>query len=348
MYETYKMYDTYDMYERNEKMKQAFILGIFLTLLTFAASTFGADMTLPEKQSADIIDPVIIIDDKADEDGIAAVAVVATVDRSYSYDSSTPVKVLCDDEIVTMMLGDLLTSVVAAEMPASFEPEALKAQAIAARTNIVRKMLNGSKHENADVCTDSTCCLACGEATEAAAEAVKATDGLIITYDDQPIDAVFFSTSWGETEDAVAVWGSSVPYLVSVKSTGDELSPRYEDIVEVPLTEFCLTVMDSAPEASFSGTWVSESVRTPAGGVESITLGGVEFTGRQVRSLFGLRSTNFTVEVTPTCIRFSTTGYGHNVGMSQYGANAMAQTGSSCIDILTWYYSGTEVTTVNN
>lgn len=334
-------------------MKQAMIYGVILTLLTLIASTFGADMDNTPEKSAEVIDPVIIFDEESAQTSAPAAATpvsVTVVDRSpvYSYDNGTVISVLSDGEVLSMTLGDFLVMVVAAEMPESFEPEAQKAQAIAARTNIARKRLYGSKHENADICTDPACCVACGEQTGAAREAVTATDGVIITYDGEPIDAVFFSTSWGETEDAVAVWGASVPYLVSVKSTGDELSPRYEDTVEIPLTEFCLKVTEAAPEARFSGVWVSEPVRTAAGGVDTIELGGAEFTGRQVRSLFGLRSTNFTVDVTATCVRFLTLGYGHNVGMSQYGANAMAKAGGDCDEILTWYYKGTELTQIEN
>ena len=265
-----------------------------------------------------------------------------------------------DGTVVQTDMETYLRQVVAAEMPASFEPEALKAQACAARTYTVRLQNRGGKHDNADVCTDSKCCQAyispadaelkwgvqAGEFSAKIARAVADTDGLGVLYAGEPIEAVFFSSAPGKTTDAVAVWGNSVDYLKSVDSPeGDEV-PNYRTEVVLSAEEVKTRILAVYPVANLSGKpedWFSQIYTGESGAVTSVLVGGVTLTGNQVRGALGLRSPAFTIRYDGTDFTFSVTGYGHGVGMSQYGANAMAKSGAEFREILTWYYTGTAV-----
>ena len=277
-------------------------------------------------------------------------------------DETAAVRVkLSDGTVSEMTMADYLWRVVAAEMPASFESEALKAQAVAARTYAEVKMAAAvANHPDADVCTDINCCQAYIEPASAAANwgenadaytekikaAVSGTDGMVALYDGAPIQAVFFSSAAGRTVDAVEVWGNSVPYLTSVESPeGDEV-PGYHSTVSVPLETFKSTILAEAPDADLSGDasgWLSNIVHNSAGGVEKVDVGGVTMSGGTVRTLFGLRSANFPVTADSESLTFSVTGYGHGVGMSQYGANALAKEGKPYQEIIKWYYTGVTV-----
>ena len=266
-----------------------------------------------------------------------------------------------DGTVETMALDDYLWGVVAAEMPAAFQPEALKAQAVAARTYTLGKMRRDTPaHPEADVCTDVNCCQAYRTQQEAAAgwgdnaqryagkitAAVANTDGLAVLYQGQPIQAVFFSSADGRTVDAVEVWGNTVPYLTGVDSPEGEEVPNYHSTVTVSLEDFKTKLCTQYPTAELTGEpskWFSNTVPNSAGGVSSVDIGGVSVSGQDLRTLFGLRSTSFTITATSQAITFSVTGYGHGVGMSQYGANALAQEGKTFKEILTWYYTGVEI-----
>ena len=277
-------------------------------------------------------------------------------------DAQTMVRVAMEGgEVAEMTMADYLWSVTAAEMPASFEPEALKAQTVTARTYTVWKMAAGeSNHPEADVCTDINCCQAflsreqaaanwgasAAEYTEKVSAAVAATDGQIMTYDGQPIQAVFFSSSAGRTEDAVAVWGNAVPYLVGVDSPEGEDVPSYHTEVTMTAAEFKEIFLASYPGADLSGApsgWFRNTTLTASGRVAAMDVGGVTVKGTQLRSLFSLRSTSFTVVTGEDSVTFRVTGYGHGVGMSQYGANALARQGKTWREILNWYYTGIEI-----
>ena len=268
---------------------------------------------------------------------------------------------LGDGEVLTLPLDKYLWRVVAAEMPASFEPEALKAQTVAARTYTLSKMERTvESHPDADVCTDITCCQAYIDPADAAANwgenaqtytdkiaaAVADTDGMAALFQGQPIQAVFFSSAAGRTVDAVEVWGNAVPYLTSVDSPeGDEV-PNYYSVVTVPSTEFVEKLTAAAPGCDFSGDssgWIGPTVYDTAGLSTAVQIGGQEVPTRTLRTLFSLRSSSLSVEMRDGNAVFYVTGYGHGVGMSQYGANALAKQGKSWQEILTWYYSGTDV-----
>ena len=266
-----------------------------------------------------------------------------------------------EGEVLSLPMDRYLWRVVAAEMPASFEPEALKAQAVAARTYTLSKLGRASSnHPDADVCTDITCCQAYldpaqaaenwGDGAEAYAAKISAavadTDGLAALYGGQPIQAVFFSSAAGRTVDAVEVWGNSVPYLTGVDSPeGDEV-PNYRTTVTVPLEEFKNALLAQYPQADLSGDpagWFGAVTPNSAGGVGTVAVGGVAVSGTALRSLFGLRSASFTVSAGADGVVFSVTGSGHGVGMSQYGANALAKEGKTFEEILKWYYTGIDV-----
>ena len=260
-----------------------------------------------------------------------------------------------------MTAADYLGGVVAAEMPASFELEALKAQAVAARTYCVAGGTTYSQaHPLAQVCTDSACCQAWVSREEATAkwgaeatvyaqritQAVAQTDGLGVVYNGQPIQALFFSSAPGQTTDARAVWGEAVPYLVAVASPeGDEV-PDYRSRLTLSAGEVKKLILEQYPGADLSGTpesWLTNVVREPSGVISCLNVGGVPMKGGELRKLLGLRSACFTLSVAGDQLTFHVTGYGHGVGMSQYGANAMAREGKTFREILAWYYTGTQV-----
>ena len=265
-----------------------------------------------------------------------------------------------DGSVEELTMEDYLWGVVAAEMPANFELEALKAQAAAARTYTVELQSGTPKHENAHLCDDNNCCqayidrsaaqarwgLQAEEFSEKIGQAVAQTDGLGVLYQDQPIQAVFFSSAAGRTVDAVEVWGNSVAYLKGVESPEGEEVPNYHSQVTLTAEQVRQTILEQYPGADLSGapeSWFGAPTYNSAGGVAQMTVGGVTLTGSQIRSLLGLRSASFTVAYQDGSFNFQVTGYGHGVGMSQYGANAMAKDGANFEEILTWYYTDTQI-----
>lgn len=295
---------------------------------------------------------------------------VLAVGKERSADSadavSTPVpgaavprslRVLIGDEAVEMDLQDYLVGVVAGEMPASFPAEALKAQAVAARTYAMY-CAAAHRHGDADVCTDPGCCQAWlgedrlrenwgadyEERLQAVRGAVDATEGLYLSYQGEPVFAAFHSSSAGATEDSGAVWNPR-PYLISVSSpeTATDV-PGYISTLRCEPIDFRDVILSAHPEADFSGeasSWLGELRRDGSGRVESLVLGGTALTGTELRGLFSLRSTAFTLEYTGDAFLFTVTGYGHGVGMSQYGAMVLARDGADCASILAHYYPGT-------
>lgn len=259
-----------------------------------------------------------------------------------------------DGTVVWMDLTDYLTGVVLAEMPVSFEAEALKAQTVVARTYTIRAANGASKHSDAAVCTTSSCCQSfitiedfirkggsSGD-VDRIRNYIAATDAQVLTYGGKLIEATYFSCSGGSTEDAVAVWGTDVPYLQAVESPGEEHAAHYEDSVTFSAEELA-SKLDISSTGEPSG-WFGQTTYTEGGGVDTMSIGGQVFSGTELRKKLGLRSTAFRVECTEDSITIVTRGYGHRVGMSQYGADAMAAGGSTYEEILAHYYQGTELT----
>jgi len=262
-----------------------------------------------------------------------------------------PMLFLRDGRSEQMDLETYLVGVVLAEMPASFEPEALKAQAVAARTYTKKASHTGGKHGDGSVCADSSCCQAYitpedyllqGGTEQGLAKvtgAVYATEGEVLTYNEELIEATYFSCSGGSTEDAQAVWGTDFPYLRAVDSPGEEAAAHFSDTVT-----FTPATFQQALGVTLSGSpksWFGLTAYTKGGGVDILVIGGEEYSGTRLRSLLGLRSTAMTIAANDEEITVTTKGYGHRVGMSQYGADAMAVTGSTYNEILAHYYPGT-------
>ena len=283
----------------------------------------------------------------------------AEVQTPASYDGETTVRLLTEGQTEALSLHDYLIGVIMSELPASFEPEALRAQAIASRTFA----LHCGKHDGADVCADSGCCQGWTDAEalrqrfgegyedfyDKAKNAVESTDGQVLEYEGKLIDATFFACSGGRTEDAAAVWGSSVPYLRPVESPGEEQAQGFHTQVCLPAGEFAETILEAAPEARLSGdpaAWLGEVVPTPGGGVGTMRIGGVLFSGTELRGLFSLRSARFSLAWDGEQFTFDVYGSGHRVGMSQYGAQAMALAGADAETILKTYYTGVELVTL--
>ncbi len=258
-----------------------------------------------------------------------------------------------DGSVIPVDRLTYLTGVVLAEMPAAFAEEALKAQTVCAGTYVRKAEYTGGKHGDGSVCTDSGCCqgflweeeyLSRGGTGESVAKvrlAVDAAEPYALVYEDELIEAVYFSSSGGRTEAAVAVWGADFPYLQSVDSPGEEAARYHTDSLLIPAADFFSLLGIPLPEDAVSG--LGQPVYTEGGGVASVEICGERFTGTQLRSLLGLRSTAFSMETVGDYIRISTRGYGHRVGLSQFGANAMAEAGSSWQQILAHYYPGTQV-----
>jgi stage II sporulation protein D len=263
------------------------------------------------------------------------------------------IPVLKNGQVVQMELEEYVSRVVLGELSTSFQTEAMKAQAVATRTYTLRCIEKGNKHPQGAVCTDHRCCQAYKEpeayledgGTESGLDklidAVEQTRGQVLYYEDALINATYFASSGGQTEDAVAVWGAEYPYLQSVESPGEEDCGYFGNQVGFTSKEF----QDKRGQ-SLQGKpqdWFGMVTYTDSGSVELIRIGGKLYTGVEIRRLLGLRSTMFTVEIHDDSIQFTTNGYGHRVGMSQYGADAMASGGSTYQEILAHYYQGTEL-----
>ncbi|MBQ8974491.1 MAG: stage II sporulation protein D [Oscillospiraceae bacterium] len=276
--------------------------------------------------------------------------------------SGEEVTVLDGEQTLTMDMEDYLVGVVAGEMPAEFETQALMAQAVAARTYTLYKMyVEPSENHTQTVCTDPTCCKAYAHEQELRdrwgadyednyskiSDAVSSTEGQYLTYDGQPILAVFHSSSPGRTEDSGDVWQTSLPYLKSVETPeGAEDVTNFVSEVRVLRSDFIDTVKERHPQAEFSQEgkdWITGYTYTPSGRVDSVNVGGEVISGKELREMFSLRSTAFSAEVTDSDVVFKTTGYGHGVGMSQYGANTLAKQGQTYEQILSRYYEGTAI-----
>lgn len=260
-----------------------------------------------------------------------------------------------DGSVVKMAMNDYLTSVVLREMPANFENEALKAQAVVARTYALRRCVSGGKHVNADVCINSDCCqgyydineylddAGSSENVKKVQDAVNMTNDMVLVYGGKLIDATYFSCSGGRTEDAKAVWGSDIPYLRSTESPGEENAAHYVDSVTFSADEF-VGRLKIAPD-QIRNLQIGDITYTTGGGVETIDICNMRFKGTEVRNKLGLRSTAFVITVVGDTVTITTKGFGHRVGMSQYGADAMAVNGAKFPEILAHYYQGTQLVT---
>ena len=300
---------------------------------------------------------VLLVETDALQEAARAVSGAADAPEP-SLDSRT-VRLLVGQDVLKLSMEDYLTGVLLSEMPVDFSPEARKAQVVAARTFTCRK-LQTPKHESADVCADFACCQAWTSRRDlerkygddftavwqSAQELVRESSGEVLTFGGELIDAVYFSCSGGATEAAVAVWGTDVPYLQSVESPGEEIAPRFSSQEIFAPAEFSGILRAENPDVHLTGspeTWVGETAYTEGGSVATCIIGGIAFSGTKLRQLFGLNSARFTLTLKDGQFVFDVQGFGHRVGMSQYGAESMARLGFSYRTILLYYYQGAEI-----
>ena len=270
-----------------------------------------------------------------------------------------------EDNIEELDLEEYIMGVVASEVPANFNEEALKAQAVAARTFYMNKRKNpckDAKSRNGEICDTTNCQVYMSKAermskwSKSEAEnnwskiqkAVLDTKGQILTYEESVLEyPQFFAVSSGKTEDAKDVFSMDVPYLKSEESKGEEIAPKYKTTLEVPIKEFLSKINSKYGNAKLKKDNLSAAIKienhTEAGSVKEIKIGGELIKGTEFRTLFNLNSTNFKFEFGENIIKINCIGYGHGVGMSQWGANVMAKNDSKYDEILKHYYSGVEI-----
>lgn len=321
-------------------MKNIIIYLIILMLLVFAIPLIFTNIPVQETSSVpEVVD-----------------------DSSYStirlYHTS-------DGTIEELNMNEYLYGVVAGEMPAIYELEALKAQAIVARTYTIYQIKNGSKHENADICDSSLCCQAWiskenrfarwedgkqNEYWNKIVEAVSSTNKKYITYNGEPINAFFHSNSGGKTELASNVWGGNLPYLKVVETSGEEAYTAYSSEVTLSKDELIVKMRENYNDFEINFK-EPEPIKilsyTESGRVKTIKIGTKEISGVEARKVFGLKSNNFTVEINGDNIKFSVIGYGHGVGLSQSGSDVLAKQGYLAEDIIKYYFNNVEISECN-
>lgn len=341
-------------------MKELLAIVAFLSaaivLIPFVAC-IGAKSVQPDKPQYSAITPVAV------PKGVASAAsgtLPAAAGAFRVLDVST-------GKIEQIGAYDYICGVVAAEEPAEYHPEALKAQAVAAFTYaLYHREYNLShpgaftEYHGADVSTDPATCKAYISEADAKREwgddfaqewpriaaAVSAVQNKVILYNGKPIEAFFFDMSSGTTESSKDVWGEDLPYLQEVPSPGDTLAHGFETKVTMKTAEFRKKVAADYPDAKFTADpskWVTTIRRSAAGGIITASVCGETFSGEKVRTLFGLRSANVRITYKNGEFLFDVKGYGHGVGMSQVGSEYMAAHGKNYEEILQWYYHGVKI-----
>lgn len=263
-------------------------------------------------------------------------------------------------KVLSVSDAEFLPAAVASEMSPEAPAEALKAQAVAAYTYYSRLRSLAGGQGDSDFSADTAAASVYqteeqlrrrwGDSYEkymaAVRDAAEAVAGQTLTCGGETADTTYFAISSGRTENSQDVWGGSLPYLVSVASPQDAFAAGYQTEAAFSESDFQNRILSAAPDAKFSGepaSWLGEADRSAAGTVKTISVGGAVLTGAQMRQAFGLRSANFTAVFADSRFTFTVRGYGHGVGMSQAGAEAMAREGAGYREILSWYYPGTEL-----
>ena len=286
--------------------------------------------------------------------------------ENYNYEDFNTIKLLHRDtnEIEEINLDEYLCGVVSAEMPADYEIEALKAQAVVARTYTLYKIINAKPHgEEADICDSFECCQAWiskeerfdrwDDSTEnqnwnKIVTAVNETKGKVVTYEGKIINAFFHANSGGKTEIPVNVWGGiGYPYLQVVETSGEEGYTQYSSEVQLTIEELVNKFKEKYEDIVVNLENINEEIKileyTESGRVKTLKVGNKNIAGTEVRTILGLRSTNFDIEINENNVTFKVIGYGHGIGMSQTGADAMAKQGSNYEQIIKHFYVGVEI-----
>lgn len=288
-------------------------------------------------------------------------------DKSNGGGENIRVYLTKEKKIISLSLEEYVRGVVCAEMPAEYGVEALKAQAVAARTFAMAHMetyggKKYSKAKGADITDDVNCQVYIdknkvlsswdkkysGQYWNKITEAVQDTEGQVLKYNGKLVmEPYYFAVSSGKTDDAKEVFGNSEPYLKSVASPGEENAPKYETKVKMSYSSFIEVIKNTYKNAGINVFNIRNNVkiisRTDSGGIKEIKLGNETVTGNQFRKILQLNSANFNIYFHFTNVEIDCFGYGHNVGMSQYGADLMAQKGKDYKQILTYYYRGVNV-----
>ncbi len=352
------------------------ILAVFVLIpatVLFTVSASGIDRRLKISSSTQTDIGNVVLNENGINDSLKNAGIQFLSENEYGQQNSGRFMIdvyFADlDETRLMDIEEYTKGVVRGEMLLSFESEALKAQAVAARTYTLYKLLNGGKEDSyhkdgAAVCTDYTHCQAwkdpmsvfdsypdeqAKEYYEKLTNAVESTEGVVMTYEGKIIQAYYFSNGGGYTEDIENVWDSdAIEYLQGVPSVGDITSESYCTIETFSPNEFINCLQTIYPELDVSEDDVYSSIsnieKSETGRVTSMNIGGVTFRGTELRSALGLRSTNFILrQIDSGEIIVVVFGSGHGVGMSQWGAGVMASGGSKYDEILKHYYRGVEV-----
>ncbi len=284
---------------------------------------------------------------------------------TYDYKKYNTIKLYhkSTKKVENIKLDEYLYGVVSAEMPASFEKEALKAQAVVARTYTLYKIVNNNKkHDKADICDDPGCCQAWiskndrvskwdkenrEEYWKKIVEAVNDTQGKIVTYNGKPINAFFHANSGGATEAPVNVWGGTgLPYLQTVTTAGEDAYSQYNSKVSITKKEFESKIKEEHSDFKINykeKDCIKIEEYTEGNRVKTIKIGNLKLSGVEIRSIFNLRSANFKVSLDEKNIKFEVLGYGHGVGMSQTGADSLAKSGKNYEDIIHHYYKNVKI-----
>lgn len=282
----------------------------------------------------------------------------------YDYTKYKTIKLLHQDtkRVEEVNLDEYIACVTSAEMPVTYNLEALKAQAIVARTYTIYKINTSKKHDNADICDKSTCCQAWISKADRLKkweedkrvsnwnkilQAVNDTAGKIVTYEGKPINAFFHANSGGKTEVPFFVWGGTgYPYLQVVETSGEDAYTQYSS--EAKFTKKELIEKIKKEHKDFKIDFEEKDCikiikRDESNRVITVKIGNLNLSGVETRTILGLKSANFTVEIKEDKINFKVIGYGHGVGMSQTGADSLAKQGKKCEEIIKHFYTGVEI-----
>ena len=345
-------------------MKRIILLFIIFLVLIFIIPTLFSQKVVQSSAKAEIKEAEALESEDNQQKSEEESGTDEINKENYDYKEYTTIKLLHknDNSVQELPLDEYLLGVVSGEMPATFEQEALNAQAIVARTYTIYMIKNGRKHEEADICDSASCCQAWITKEDRLArwdenvreenwkkieKAVYSTKGKIITYNGEVIDAFFHSNSGGMTETPAGVWGgTNYPYLQSVATAGEDAYDQYSSEVVLTKEDFKKKILESHSDFSIDFSQencIQITEYTDSNRVKTVKVGNLNLSGVEMRTLLGLRSTNFTFTVEGDNIKFEVIGYGHGVGMSQTGADSMAKQGSNCEEIIKHFYTGVEI-----
>jgi len=341
-------------------MKNSFIFALVIFSMLFIIPTVALNYLegkISNKESS------------AKEETIVTPTKEVKEEKNIQIDSSEPdlIKVynLKTNEVIVINFEEYLKGVVASEMPAEFNIEALKAQAVTARTYLlykIKKYPDGQpEHLDASVCTGTHCQVWNSKDDLISQheigwydnywgkieEAVSSTKGQILTYEGKIIEPLFHSTSGGRTENSEDVFSTSVPYLRSVESPYEKNAPKLHDSSKIPVNDFISKIKSVYGDLDITSSNLKDKIKlgdiSEGGKIKSLIVDNKEISGREIRSLFNLNSTNFSFIQSGGQLEIVTTGYGHGVGMSQWGADGMADEGYTYKEILKHYYTNIEI-----